>query len=78
MTTSTLHIHAAAPRVKPTPRYRIKFAPRGEDSPYAPYLRYWIAHHATRHRDLLLNIDAASRLRLFPAPAGPALSNPRR
>jgi hypothetical protein len=37
-----------------------------DDSPFAPYLRRWIGRHAARHRELLLNIDAASRLRLVP------------
>ena len=36
------------------------------DSPDALYLRRWLAHQATRHRDLLLNIDAASRIALDP------------
>jgi hypothetical protein len=70
MMTSTLHIHAAALRIKPMPRYRIKFALRGEDSPSAPFLRLWVAHQVARHRDLLLNIDAAHRLRLAPIPVG--------
>jgi hypothetical protein len=38
----------------------------GEDSPYSPYLRSWIAHQAAQHRDLLRNIDAAARAGLAP------------
>ena len=34
------------------------------DSPDAPYLRRWLAHQAARHRNLLLKIDAASRIAL--------------
>ena len=67
MMTSTLHLHAAALCVKPTPRPRTKTTTQGEDSPYAPYLRHWISQHAARHRDLLLNIEAACRLGLAPA-----------
>jgi hypothetical protein len=39
------------------------------DSPDAPYLRRWLAHQAARHRDLLLNIAAASRIALDPVRA---------
>ncbi len=39
------------------------------DSSDAPYLRRWFAHQAVRHRDLLLNIDAASRIALDPVRA---------
>jgi hypothetical protein len=43
------------------------------DSPDAPYLLCWLAHQAARHRDLLLNIDAASQIALAPAVlVGPA------
>jgi hypothetical protein len=38
----------------------------GDDSPYSPYLRSWIAHQAAQHRALLLNIKAAERLGLIP------------
>jgi hypothetical protein len=38
-------------------------------SPDAPYLLCWLAHQAARHRDLLLNIDAASRIALDPVGA---------
>jgi hypothetical protein len=42
--------------------------PGGEDSPYSPYLRYWLAHRAAQHRELLRNIDAAARLALTSSP----------
>jgi hypothetical protein len=41
-------------------------ARREEDSPYAPYLRSWMAHQAAQHRALLRNIDAAARIGLAP------------
>jgi hypothetical protein len=40
--------------------------PHGDDSPYAPYLRRWLARSAVQHRNLLLNIDAAARIGLAP------------
>ena len=43
-------------------------APGTADSP-SPYLRRWLGHQAARHRDLLLNIDAASRIVLDPVRA---------
>jgi hypothetical protein len=43
-------------------------APGTVDSP-SPYLRRWLGHQAARHRDLLLNIDAASRIVLDPVRA---------
>lgn len=38
-------------------------------SPDAPYLRRWLAHQAARYRDLLLNIDAVSRIAFDPVKA---------
>jgi hypothetical protein len=53
-------------RLTPALRCWTDVPARGDDSPYAPYLRRWIGREAARYRELLLNIDAASRLRLAP------------
>ena len=61
-------IHHATPTLRmPKGRHRAAaaVAPGTADSP-SPYLRRWLAHQATRHRDLLLNIDAAFRIALDP------------
>jgi hypothetical protein len=47
-------------------RHRTDDSPASGESPNSPYLRQWIARSAARHRDLLLNIDAAKRLGLTP------------
>jgi hypothetical protein len=39
-------------------------------APGSAYLRHWIARHATRYQDLLLNIDAAARIGLAPVAVG--------
>ena len=80
--------HATPTPRMPKGRRRIDVAVStgAADSPDAPYLRRWLAHQAARHRDLLLNIDAVSRIALDPvrepsrlmpripmrAPAGPS------
>src|SRR4051812_25514691 len=48
--------------IRPRRNHRSDRSPGGNESPYSPYLRRWLAQHAVRHRDLLLNIDAATRL----------------
>ena len=60
--------HATPTPRMPKGRRRIDVAVStgAADSPDAPYLRRWLAHQAARHRDLLLNIDAASRIALDP------------
>ena len=41
-----------------------------EESPCSPFLRRWLGHHARRHKNLLLNIDAAGRIGLAPRIVG--------
>jgi hypothetical protein len=36
------------------------------DTPYSPYLREWLEHRASQHRDLLRNINAAAAIGLAP------------
>jgi hypothetical protein len=48
-------------------RHRIDLSTATDDSPYALYLRRWLALSAARHHDLLLNIAASSRIGLAPA-----------
>jgi hypothetical protein len=52
-----------APRI-PKGRLRIDDAvvSGATDSPHATYLRRWLGLQAVRHRELLLNIEAASRI----------------
>jgi hypothetical protein len=57
-------------RIAPSRRRRTDLPPVSEDSPYAPYLREWIAHRAAQHRDLLRNIAAAPQHRFNPNMAG--------
>jgi hypothetical protein len=52
--------------IRVRPAVRRDRPPYGDDSPYAPYLRRWLARSAVQHRDLLLNIDAAARIGLAP------------
>jgi hypothetical protein len=47
-------------------RFRADFSTIRDESPSSPYLQHWLAHRAAQHRNLLLNIDAASRLGLVP------------
>jgi hypothetical protein len=56
------------PVAPPRSAYRVDRPPCADDSPYAPYLRLWLARSALRHRDLLLTIDAAARIGLAPVP----------
>ena len=53
--------HPASPRQNPR-RPATTFAHGADDSPHAPAIRRWLGHQASRHRDLLLNLQAASRL----------------
>jgi hypothetical protein len=62
-------------RITPRPassgrRQRTDFSSVADDSPYAPYLRQWLAHRAAQHQSLLLNINAATRLGLAPTLVG--------
>jgi hypothetical protein len=53
--------------IKPSkPGRRVDVSTATDDSPYSPYLRRWLNQSATQHRDLLLNIVAASRIGLVP------------
>jgi hypothetical protein len=47
-------------------RPRVRRSEAVQDTPYSPYLRQWITHRATQHRELLLNIHAASRIGVIP------------
>jgi hypothetical protein len=73
MRTPTLHIALiASSRAQTTSRRPrcVDPASHREDSPLSPYLRGWLAHQATQHRNLLLNIDAAARIGLAPVVVG--------
>ena len=37
-----------------------------DETPYSPYIRGWLTQCAAKHRDLLLNIEAAKKLRRTP------------
>ncbi len=60
----------AGPRISPSRCHRTDLPSTSEDSPLAPYLRYWLGHRAAQHRDLLLNIAAAPRARFTPTTPG--------
>ena len=60
--------HAHAEDAERAPPGRRRRRTGTADSP-SPYLRRWLGHQAARHRDLLLNIDAASRIVLDPVRA---------
>jgi hypothetical protein len=56
----------ARPRIALSRCHRTDLPAVSDDSPYAPYLRFWLDHRAAQHRDLLRNIAAAPRARLAP------------
>ena len=64
--TATIRPAPPAPMMPRGRRRTAAAAPGAADSPDAPYLRRWLGHQAARHRDLLLNIAAASRIALDP------------
>jgi hypothetical protein len=65
--TATIRPAPPAPTMPRGRRRTAAAAPGAADSPDAPYLRRWLGHQAARHRDLLLNIAAASRLSIVSA-----------
>jgi hypothetical protein len=63
---STLIHEVASPLKNSRRSHRSDRPSTRDDSVHSPYLRRWIALSAARHRELLLNIDAASRIGLAP------------
>jgi hypothetical protein len=65
---ATIHQNVSTP-LSSGPRYRIDDAIA--DSPCPRYVRRWLIRRAVGHRELLRNIEAASRIGLAPACCGP-------
>jgi hypothetical protein len=63
-------IELAATRRAGTRRFRLRtdHSTAADETSYSPYLRRWLTRAATRHRELLLNIEAATRLARGPVP----------
>jgi len=62
--------HIASLSAKPMSRIHDEDGSALEESPCSPYLRFWLGRQAARHRELLLNIDAAARIGLAPVIVG--------